>query len=147
MTIVPGAADGPSIDAPEHCAGIGWEGGDYIRVHGHGVRRMDYQRKPGPCDVPDADVQACPTISIHAFSASTMKALQAKLGENNAGGDGLGVCGDARAPLSHWKVSSRVHDWRFVDEALRVIDAELRRWNLGDDYGLSVSGLLCIVPE
>jgi hypothetical protein len=45
---------------------------------------------------------------------------------------------------SRWHVSSRVHDWRFVDEALRAIDAELRRWNIGDDYGLSVSGIPCV---
>jgi hypothetical protein len=147
MTIVPGAHDGPSVDAPKHCDGSGWSGGDYIAVHGHGARRFDFDRRPplGPCDVADADPVVCPTVSIHAFSRSTLTAMQTRLGEANVDGLGLGVCADARWPLAQWNVSSRVHDWRFVDEALKTIDAELRRWNLGDDYGLSVSGISCTV--
>lgn len=144
MTIVPGAATGPAIDAPEECPGPAWQGGFYVRVHGHGERRLAYDRRPGPCDTPDADRAACPTISVHAFSASVFAAMKRRVGDANADGLGLGVCGDVKATLDRWNVSSRVHDWRFVDEALRAIDDELRRWNVAGDYGLSISGIPCV---
>ncbi|MDC3960415.1 hypothetical protein [Polyangium jinanense] len=42
---------------------------------------------------------------------------------------------------------SGVHDFRHVDEALRIMDAELRRWNIGDDWGLTVGGIDCAFFE
>lgn len=147
MTIAPGAASGPSIDAPLECPGRAWQGGFYIRVHGHGDRPLAYDRRPGACDTPDADRAACPTISVHAFAAAVLVAMQRRVGEANASGLGLGVCGKVSAPLDQWNMSSRVHDWRYVDDALRAIDEELRRWNVAGDYGLSISGIPCVVLD
>lgn len=145
LTIAPGASEGVTIDPPQSCPGEGWNGGWYIRLHGHGRRHFDWKRRPGedPCDRPDADAAACPTVSIHSFSASAYQAIIKRVGASNVDGLGLGICASASAPLSQWNISSRVHDWAHVDEALRAIDEELRRWDLGDDYGLSVSGISC----
>lgn len=147
MTIVPGATSGPAIDAPQACPGRAWEGGFYIRVHGHGERKLAYDRRPNACDTPEADRTECPTISVHAFSNAVLVAMKRRVGDANADGLGLGVCGKVSAPLDQWNLSSRVHDWRFVDEALRAIDEELRRWNAAGDYGLSISGIPCMVLE
>ncbi|HEY2407248.1 MAG TPA: hypothetical protein VGI10_14660 [Polyangiaceae bacterium] len=145
MTIAPGASEGPSVTAPQLCGDTGWSAGAYIKVHGHGARHFNYTHTRGACDAPEADPGACPTVSILAFAGAVIVALRARLGASHADGLGLGVCGNFNGPLSQWNISSRVHDWRFVDEALRVIDEELRRWNLGDDYGLSISGFDCAV--
>jgi hypothetical protein len=86
-------------------------------------------------------------VYFGAFGRSVLSAMQAKLGQNNADTLGLGACAQSSAPLEQWNVSSRVHDFRHADEALRIIDAELRRWDIGDDWGLSIAGIDCDVEQ
>lgn len=133
------SADGVSFDPPKTCRGSYPDAPEYyIRVHGHGTRRLDYSRRDtNECDAPDADPIACPKVHFSSFG----KAMLARLG-----GPGLGACADASAPLDQWNISPRIHDFRHADEALRIIDAELRRWNIGDDWGLSSSGIKCVSP-
>ncbi|UQA55973.1 hypothetical protein [Polyangium aurulentum] len=133
------SADGVSFDPPKTCQGLYPDAPEYyIRVHGHGTRRLDYsQREPNECDVPDADPVACPKVHFSAFAKAMLPRLT---------GLGLGACADASAPLDQWNISPRINDFRHADEALRIIDAELRRWNIGDDWGLSIIGIPCVSP-
>lgn len=147
MTIAPHAASGPDVDPPEECSVPGRDAGFYVRVHGHGRRKLAYDRRPGACDVVDADPERCPTISIHAFSKAVFDAMRARIGEANTDGLGLGVCGRMGGSLEMWNMSSRVHDWAYVDESLRAIDEELRRWDVDGDYGLSITAIPCVMVE
>ena len=122
------------------------EGSHYVRVHGSGARHFDYARSvASECDVPDADPLACPTVSVHVFGPRVLAALQTRLGEFNADAFGLGACANANAPLSAWNLSNHVHDFRHVDAAIEVTREELVRWNLGEDFGVSVSAVSCDV--
>ncbi|UQA55974.1 hypothetical protein [Polyangium aurulentum] len=139
------SADAVSFDPPKTCRGSYPDAPEYyIRVHGHGTRRLDYGRRDAnECDAPDADPVACPKVHFMSFGVSVLGAMRAKLGEMNADTLGLGACADSSAPLDQWNMSARIHDFRHADEAIRIIDAELRRWNIGDDWGLSISGIMC----
>ncbi|MDC0744950.1 hypothetical protein [Polyangium mundeleinium] len=146
ITLVP-SAEGVSFEPPKTCRGQYPDAPQYyIRVHGHGTRRIDYsKRDPNECDTPDADPVACPKVHYMAIGLSVLGAMTKALGERNANGLGLGACADGSGPLDQWNLSSSIQDFRHADEALRIIDAELRRWNIGDDWGLSVSGIECAV--
>ncbi|MDC3988932.1 hypothetical protein [Polyangium jinanense] len=147
ITLVP-SAEGVSFEPPKTCRGQYPDAPQYyIRVHGHGTRQIDYSRRDlNECDAPDADPVACPKVHFHAFSLSVHGAMQKALGEMSVEGLGLGACADpSDAPSPQWNWSSRIHDFRHADEALRIIDAELRRWNIGDDWGLSIGGFDCVV--
>ncbi|MDI3290836.1 hypothetical protein [Polyangium sp. 15x6] len=141
------SADGVSFDPPKTCRGQYPDSPQYyIRVHGHGKRRIEYtQRKPNECDKPDA--KACPNVHFMSFGMSTLGALRAELGKDNASSVGAGACGETSGPIERWNVSNQVHDFRHVDEALRIMDAELRRWNIGDDWGLTLAGIECAFLE
>ena len=146
ITLVP-SPEGVSFEPPKTCRGSYPDAPEYyIRVHGHGTRRIDYtHRDPNACDAPDADPVACPKVHFMAIGVWVLGAMKKTLGEMNADTLGLGACADSNAPLEQWNMSNRIHDFRHADEALRVIDAELRRWNIGDDWGLSISGIDCEV--
>lgn len=117
-----------------------------MRVHGAGTRHFDYTRsEASECDVPDADPVACPTVSVHVFGPHVLEALQARLGAMHADAFGLGACATVNAPLSAWNLSNRVHDFRHVDAAIEVTRAELVRWNLAEDFGVTVSPIACDV--
>ncbi|MDI1446999.1 hypothetical protein [Polyangium sp. 6x1] len=138
------SAEGVSFEPPKSCRGSYPDAPEYyIRVHGHGKRQIDYsKRDPNACDAPDADPVACPKVHFMAIGSSVLGAMKKALGEN-ADTLGLGACADHNVPLDQWNMSSRVHDFRYADEALRIIDAELRRYDIGDDWGLSISGIEC----
>ncbi|MDI3286648.1 hypothetical protein [Polyangium sp. 15x6] len=139
------SAEGVSFEPPKTCRGSYPDAPEYyIRVHGHGKRRIDYsKRDPNECDAPGADPVACPKVHYMAIGMSALGAMRKTLGKMNAHTLGLGACADSNAPLDQWNMSSRISDFRHADEALRIIDAELRRWDIGDDWGLSITGIEC----
>ncbi|MDI3288707.1 hypothetical protein [Polyangium sp. 15x6] len=139
------SAEGVSFEPLKTCKGSYPDAPEYyIRVHGHGKRRIEYSSRGGnECDAPDADPVACPNVHFMAIGGSVLGAMRKKLGELNAHTLGLGACADSNAPLEQWNMSSRIGDFRHADEALRIIDAELRRWDIGDDWGLSITGIVC----
>src|SRR5689334_10164033 len=55
------SAEGVSFDPPKICRGQYPDSPQYyIRVHGHGKRRIDYSKRDmNECDRPDADAEAC----------------------------------------------------------------------------------------
>ncbi|TKC93002.1 hypothetical protein [Polyangium fumosum] len=144
ITLVP-SAEGVSFEPPQTCRGPYPDAPQYyIRVHGHGTRRIDYShRDPNACDTHDADPVACPKVHFMAIGMSVLGAMKKALGEMNADTLGLGACADASGPLDQWNMSSSIHDFRYANEALRIIDAELRVWNIGDDWGLTIRGIEC----
>jgi hypothetical protein len=137
------SSDALPFDALRAC-----EGSYYVRVHGSGTRHFDYARSvASECDVPDADPVACPTVSVHVFGPRVLEALHARLGESNADAFGLGACANVNAPLSAWNLSNYVHDFRHVDAAIAVTREELVRWNLAEDFGVSISPIECTVLD
>lgn len=144
FTLTPGEDAGPTFETPRVCPGANGENGVFIRVTRLGRRRLAYDRTESKeCDRPDADALQCPTVSVHVFGHAVLAALRARLGENNADSMGLGLCAKATDPFEKWDLSCEIHDWRYANEAVRVIWEELGRWDLEGSWGLGVTGMMC----
>ncbi len=141
LTITPGADEGPRIDPPETCATH--PGSAYIRVYGHGTRRFSVapKDKPSGCVTPpagDAPAEQCPEIDFNRFLWSLADVLRA----NGAGSGefGLSDCFRSKPDMRYVVV---VHDWKHADAAVTAVDAELRKWGIGDSLGVGVEGIPC----
>jgi hypothetical protein len=137
-----GRSDGVTIDAPEFCnEHHDWAGGAYIRVHGHGWRKFAIAHG---CKEQPLDRATCPEIDVLAFADAVNEEMFRRLGTRGAG---VGVCSDIFVDRSKWRgrsdLSSSVTRWRDADEAVEVVDAMLRRWDIGDAYGVSARGIIC----
>ncbi len=140
-----------SVDEPVLCEGSsGWETGGYIRVHGHGTRKLVLGRK--------AFERACPGVGLAsgqcevAILADTLaRAVVEKLqrengfGEMRFGGIGLGVCGEIDEALSYdaFRPSVSVFDWRDVAPAAAATAETMATWDVGGHFGVSVRGIPC----
>lgn len=146
LRLVPGDASGILFDAPRFCPGENGEQGASIRVLHHGRRRLDYGRsEANDCDRPHADATQCPSVSVHVFGHAVLDALRKELGELNADTMGLGLCAKASDPFEKWELSCRIHDWRYADQALQIIHAELKRWDIEGEWHLGITGITCAV--
>lgn len=135
-----GQASGPRIDAPRLCPGKGSRHGAYIRVHGQGWRRLVFGR--AACMELPEDGTSCPEIELGTFGHAAMKAIHARLGEAAADSVGLGACGTL-GDYDAWNPSLHVHDWSHADLAIAIVDEHLRRYQIGNHFGVSVSGFSC----
>ena len=88
---------------------------------------------------------ACPKIAFDVFTNAVLHALYERFnGLAVERYSGLGVCGNGKADLGDWSTAPTVHDWGDANEAIRIIDAEMRRWHLRDDYGLVITPMRCV---
>lgn len=153
LSIPPHATSGPQVEEPISCDG-GFS--HWIRIHASGgarsldpnFRSMPMRRSKGPCDSASADPVTCPKIALDVFTEAVLAALHERF--NGLAAErytGIGVCGDARAGFGSWNTAATVHDWHDADEAIRIIDAEMKRWGLRDDYGLVVTPLHCVTLD
>lgn len=148
FTLVSGEASGIYFDAPKFCPDNSNEQGAYIRVTHTGERRLDYKRSEATeCDKADADPVQCSSVSIHIFGMAVLTALRQDLGELNADSFGLGVCASSGDPFEQWNLSCRIHDWGFANRAVYIVYSELARWNIGGEFGLSITSIPCAVVE
>lgn len=146
LTLVSGETSGITFDAPRFCPGNNGQEGAFIRVVHHGKRKLNYHpASEGPCDRPDADALVCPLVSVHVFGMAVLESLQKHLGEGKADSFGLGLCASAQDPLEKWNLGSHIHDWDDANVALRLMDAELGRWDIDGEWGLSITGITCAV--
>jgi len=145
LTTPIGSADGPAIDAPKTCDDTTGTGpGAYIRVHGHGQRRIEMGRDAlARCTEPPATPTGC------VFSDDFGRAVIARLGAQSIEtiGLGLGVCGSVSSTYDGWNFSVSVHDWTHADAAIAAVDAELRARDVGHFFGVSVRGIGCAVAD
>ena len=145
LTTPIGAETGPSIDAPKTCdEGADQGPGAYLRVHGHGQRRIEMGREAlARCTEPPATPTGC------VFADDFGRAVIARLGAQGIQtiGLGLGVCGDARGDYDAWNFSVSIQDWKHADAAIAAVDAELRARDVANHFGVSVRGIGCAVPE
>lgn len=139
----------PAADPPRRCVGAG--GGDrghWIRVEGAGTRQLAMGRGVAgdpACNTPDADPTACPIVQVDAFGMDVLARLRAALGPDQADGLGMGLCGEI-GPIDAWNMGVRIHDWRHADAAVSLVVARMAAWDLGGEFGVSVSGISCAVP-
>lgn len=138
----------PAADPPLRCEGAGgYDRGWYIRVAGTGPRMLGFGRGAAgdpACNTPDADPVACPIVQVDPFGMDVLDRVRAAVGEGNADGMGLGLCGTTGS-LDDWNLSIRVHDWRHADAAVAIVAERLAAWGLGGEFGVSVSGISCAV--
>jgi hypothetical protein len=146
LTLVSGETSGITFDAPRFCPGNNGQEGAFIRVVHHGKRKLNYHpEQEGPCDRPDADAIACPTVSVHVFGMAVLESLWKHLGQTRADSYGIGLCARSQDPLEKWNLGSHIHDWNDANVAIRLMDAELTRWDIEGEWGLSITGITCAV--
>ncbi|WNG32534.1 hypothetical protein F0U61_02120 [Archangium violaceum] len=147
LTTPIGATEGPRIDEPLECSkgSNGMDKGAYIRIHGHGTRRIVMTNAAGEqtCVPPrGAKSDVCPEVPAHEVADEIKKRLQARGIVVN--GIGEGVCAQ---PLGDddeaWDYSVGITDWKDADAAVSIVDGVLREWGIGDYFGISVWGMSC----
>lgn len=143
-----GATSGVSIDAPEACPGRPSSSIRMIRVHGHGARGVIGARGGGwrdrttgaspACALPGSSRVDCPEVPAAALLQTLGRAISARQMHF-----GIGGCFSATENgLENWAVI--IHDWRSADEAIRIVQAELDRWDLNVTLRVSVEPMLCM---
>lgn len=127
------------IDPAAVCAG-----GTYVRVHGHGSRRLILQGQAGACS-PTAGSPSdprCPEVPVEIFAEAVATRMRAR-GARSIQALGLGVCGDPKGDWDAFQYSITLNDWRDVDLAVATIRDELERWDLGSSFGVSIRYSWC----
>jgi hypothetical protein len=119
LRVPAGAAEGPTIDVPEICHPHNfWNGGAFIRVRGHGTRKLVAGRG---CKRPDA---GCTEIEVNAFAVTVGERVMRST-SGGGGGAGLGVCSrHLRRPLD------------LEVPQTRRLSAFVTRWGSGSGSGL-----------
>ncbi|PTL85560.1 hypothetical protein [Vitiosangium sp. GDMCC 1.1324] len=145
-----GASEGPSIDAPAQCyeSSSGMDRGAYIRIHGHGTRRlvMGSANRDRACVPPaSASPDVCPEVLADAVGQMIFGMLQERGIQVN--GIGAGVCAQREAMRSQdvndWNFSVGIMNWKDADTAIAIVDEVLRNLGIGDSFGISVRGIDC----
>lgn len=147
LTTPIGATEGPRIDEPLECSkgSDGMDHGAYIRIHGHGTRRlvMPGATSEQTCVPPrGAKSDVCPEVSAHEVADEVKRRLQARGIVVN--GTGAGVCAQPVGDdYESWDYSVGITDWKDADAAVAIVDEVLRTWGIGDSFGISVWGMNC----
>lgn len=124
----------------------------YIRIERpHGKRRLGTGvPKPGmgfregcmqrPVRLDDAT--DCPVLNFAVPAGEVREQLRSR--GANAGGPGLGACGDIRTrDYVGWNVSISVMAWSDVQDAVQLMAEALDRYDVAGYIGISVVGPIC----
>jgi hypothetical protein len=137
-----GEASGVSIDAPEACPGRPSSSIRMIRVHGHGSRGVilaDRGTEASPaCASPGSSRVDCPEVPAVAMFQTLGRALSAR--EMSLG---IGGCFSASVRGLETRAVI-IHDWRSADEAIRIVQTELDRWDLNVSLWVSIEPMFCM---
>ena len=76
---------------------------------------------------------------------AVLESLQKHLGEGHADAFGAGLCANTQGPIEQWNLGSHIHDWDDANVAIKLMDAELGRWDIDGEWGLSITGITCAV--
>lgn len=139
----------PSIEEPILCA----DNASYVvLVHGFGRRRLDRtllnkQHDPDdPCEKPLADAPldagGCRPFAFGAFADLVSQRLFDRLGPERIYGHD-GTCNVALNMPTLASGVPMLRYWSNADEAVRMIDEELERYDIRDDFPLVVAGASC----
>lgn len=120
-----------------------------LRVRGRGTRRVGSEDSiPERCHAPSA-TDDCPEIPWSTVYGSIYRAT---LEHNNAHGSlnaqisfGIGGCFDA-VPSTQGRLALMITDWRYADEAIRLVSGALERWNVAEMVWVSVEPPWCLAP-
>jgi hypothetical protein len=119
--------------------------GAYIRVHGHGTRRLVMGSAAGEracVPPPGATPDVCPEVLADAVGAEVERRLKARGIDVN--GIGAGVCAQpVGLDFDTWNYSVGITDWKDADAAVAIVDEVLRTWGIGHHFGISVRGIDC----
>ena len=134
-----------TIGALERC-GANQPDEGFIRVTGRGTRTFSIAPlgKATGCTAPDGE---CDTVDLGAF----VQAVGVKLRERGiapVSTMGLGRCGYG-SDGARWErhMSIKIYHWKHANDAVTVLDEELRRWNVGDSYEIAVEHVPCGTAE
>lgn len=144
------ADSGIWVEAPVRCEERERPNIRMLRVHGRGSRHISADETiPERCHQPGTSADACPEVSARALYRSILDALD----EHNASHPtssahfsyGIGGCFDTgRSTRERLAVS--LTDWRYADDAIRIVSEALNRWDLAETFWVSVEPTLCRVP-
>jgi hypothetical protein len=127
LTTAVHSTTGPDIDEPITCSR---EPGAYIRIHGHGTRPIGFA-PPNGCHE-----AGC----VIADELGTALSTRLRTRGIEVFGVGAGVCADTSGDYEAWNMSARIGAWKSADEAVAIVDDELRARDLRGDFGISVQG-------
>lgn len=133
------------ISRPRTCAASGPHEA-YIHIAGTGSRQFSVA-EPGKatgCTRPGPD---CTTVDLGAFLQTVTDQLKAR--GLNLVSWGIAECGRGHDPHpARWDdqhLSIIIHHWRSANEAVSIVAAQLRAWDVGQSLEVAVAPIACAV--
>lgn len=143
------AESGIWVEAPVECEERERPSVRMLRVRGRGSRQVGGEDEiPERCHQPSLsdDCPKVPWSTVH-------QSIFAAIGEHNHAHPtfnahfsyGIGGCFDA-GPSTEGRLALMITDWRYADEAIRLVSEAFERWNVAEMFWVSVEPALCVHP-
>jgi hypothetical protein len=93
---------------------------------------------------PPKSAEECAVLNWEVPSLAAQEALEQQ--GITTKGHGVGPCGDIEGAFAAWNMSIRVTSWTDAATALRLVAAQMERYDVAGYLGVSVRGNPCVVP-
>lgn len=143
------AETGIWVEAPLGCEERERPSMRMLRVRGRGSRHAGNEDEiPERCHHPSSadDCASVPWSTIHASIFTAIREHNYAHPTFNAHFTyGIGGCFDAH-PDTEGRLALMITDWRYADEAIRLVSEALERWKVDETFWVSVEPALCMHP-